>query len=511
MMKFLMGLFSGLFLDSSPQSRGIASEAAQPTVGQVQHREAGSASNKAANSLGNPLARRIYPVGKLVESFVSPLLAVFTLFAAALADEQSVGNLDPAYLILGLAVFSLTFPGRFHLDRPAWRMVSKTLLDWLLLVALLLLFAYGSGYAAYFPQPVILAWLTVTPLALLGVNALARVVVPGVLALERNRRCAVIVGCNATSRRLAQSFADEPALGVRFLGYFDDRNGARLDDLEPGHDLGALGQLVAYAKTNRVDQIYLALPLGEQSRLLKLLDELRDTTASIFFVPDMFVTDLIQGRVDSIGGTPIVAVCETPFTGFNGLVKRASDLVLASLILILIAPLLLLVAVGVKLMSPGPAFFRQRRYGLDGREIIVYKFRSMTVTEDGERSYTQVTRGDARVPPFGALIRKLSLDELPQFINVLQGRMSIVGPRPHAIAVNEQYRKLIAGYMVRHKVRPGITGWAQVNGFRGGDDLEHMRSRIECDLEYLRNWSLGLDLQIILRTVVLVFRDVRAF
>jgi putative colanic acid biosynthesis UDP-glucose lipid carrier transferase len=461
------------------------------------------------------LSRRIHPMVNLVEAFVPPLLAVVILFAAVMADEEGAGSFDPAYNILALAVFSLTFPGRFHLKQPSWIMVRKTVVAWFFLASLLLLFAYGSGYLAYFTRSAVLVWLALTPLALVAANALARTIIPGVLALERNRRRAVIAGCNATSQRLAQSFANDASLGVNFLGYFDDRNGSRLDDeyqdRDQDHGLGLLTELVAYAKFHHVDQIYLALPLGEQSRMLALLDDLKDTTASIYFVPDIFVTDLIQGRVDCIGDTPIVAVCETPFTGLNGFLKRSSDIVLASLILILIAPLLLGVAIGVKLMSPGPAFFKQRRYGLDGREVVVYKFRSMTVTEDGDKSYTQVTRGDPRVPPFGVLIRKGSLDELPQFINVLQGRMSIVGPRPHAIAVNEQYRKLIPGYMVRHKVRPGITGWAQVNGFRGGDDLEHMRGRIECDLEYLRNWSLGLDLRIILRTIVLVFRDVRAY
>ena len=461
-------------------------------------------------SSSGQLSRKIHPMVDLVEAFVPPLLAVAILFAAALAD-----SFDPAYNIVGLAVFSLKFPGRFHLKQPAWAMVRKTLVGWWFLVTLLLLFAYGSGYLAYFTRPVVLIWLAVTPLVLVAANAMARTIIPRVLAREANQRQAVIAGCNATSQRLAQSFANDISLGVRFLGYFDDRNGSRLDDesreRDQGRDLGSLSELVAYVKSHHVDQIYLALPLGEQSRILTLLDDLKDTTASIYFVPDIFVTDLIQGRVDSIGDTPIIAVCETPFTGLDGFLKRSSDIVLAALIVILIAPLLLGVAIGVKLMSPGPAFFKQRRYGLDGREVVVYKFRSMTVTEDGDKSYTQVTRGDPRVPPFGALIRKGSLDELPQFINVLQGRMSIVGPRPHAIAVNEQYRSLIPGYMVRHKVRPGITGWAQVNGYRGGDDLEHMRGRIECDLEYLRNWSLGLDLRIILRTIVLVFRDVRAY
>ncbi|HTE14308.1 MAG TPA: exopolysaccharide biosynthesis polyprenyl glycosylphosphotransferase, partial [Burkholderiales bacterium] len=205
------------------------------------------------------------------------------------------------------------------------------------------------------------------------------------------------------------------------------------------------------------------------------------------------------------------AVCETPFAGLRGVVKRAADVVLASVILLLVSPLMVAVALGIRLTSPGPVIFAQRRYGLDGREIFVYKFRSMHVTEDGDHCYAQVVPGDSRVTRFGAFIRKTSLDELPQFINVLQGRMSVVGPRPHAIAVNEQYRKLIPGYMVRHKVKPGITGLAQINGFRGGDDLDHMKSRIKFDLDYLRNWSLRLDLLIIFKTIALVIKDSRAY
>jgi putative colanic acid biosysnthesis UDP-glucose lipid carrier transferase len=241
------------------------------------------------------------------------------------------------------------------------------------------------------------------------------------------------------------------------------------------------------------------------------LDELKDTTASIFFVPDMFVTDLIQGRTGSVCGMPVISVCETPFTGGHGLMKRISDIVLSILILLLISPILLIVYVAVKRGSPGPAIFRQRRYGLDGKEIVVYKFRSMTVTEDGGK-VTQATKNDSRVTPLGAILRRTSIDELPQFINVLQGRMSIVGPRPHAVSHNEMYRKLIKGYMVRHKVKPGITGWAQVNGCRGETDtLDKMQSRIDFDLDYLRNWSLRLDLYIIFRTVKLVSKDQQAY
>ena len=193
----------------------------------------------------------------------------------------------------------------------------------------------------------------------------------------------------------------------------------------------------------------------------------------------------------------------------NGLVKRLEDLLLSALILVLISPLMLIVSVAVKLSSPGPVIFGQRRYGLDGKEIVVYKFRTMCVMEDGP-SVPQATQDDPRVTRVGAFLRRASLDELPQFLNVLQGRMSIVGPRPHAVAHNETYRKVINGYMVRHKVKPGITGLAQVNGFRGEiQSLDKMRKRVEFDLEYLRNWSLRLDLRIILQTALIVLKGDR--
>jgi putative colanic acid biosynthesis UDP-glucose lipid carrier transferase len=260
-----------------------------------------------------------------------------------------------------------------------------------------------------------------------------------------------------------------------------------------------------------VNLVFISLPMVAQPRILKLLDELRDTTASIYFLPDIFAFDLIQARFDEIDGMPLVAVCETPYSGVNGALKRGFDIAVTGAALAVLWPLMLLIAVGVKLSSAGPAIFKQRRYGLDGREILVYKFRTMTVLEDGG-AVRQATRNDSRVTAFGSLLRKTSMDELPQLLNVLAGSMSIVGPRPHAVAHNEQYRKLIKGYMLRHKVRPGITGWAQVNGFRGETDtVEKMRGRVEHDLHYLRNWSLSLDLWVIVKTFVVLFRDKAAY
>ena len=446
----------------------------------------------------------------LLRAALDSTVAIATLAAAANAFG---GRFDGPCLILALLVFAMTFPGSLvrRESAGAGALALDVVTGWIPIVALLALLGWASRTLGAFDPRLLLAWAFGTPVALFAAHRLAPPLFARLLAAEGMRKTAVIAGANPLGRRLAARLREDPLLGIRFAGYFDDRATGRLEELSAAENLGSLETLADYIRAHRVDVLYIALPMASQPRILKLLEDLRDTTASIYFVPDIFVSDLIQARVDSIGGLPVVAVCETPFYGINGLVKRASDICLSILILLCISPLMLAIAVGVKLSSPGPILFRQRRYGVDGRKIVVYKFRSMTVAEDGD-VVRQATRNDARVTRFGAFLRKTSLDELPQFINVLQGRMSVVGPRPHAVAHNELYRKLIRGYMIRHKVRPGITGLAQVNGFRGETEtVEKMKGRVEQDLEYLRNWSLLLDLQIVLKTVVVVLRKQNAY
>ena len=262
----------------------------------------------------------------------------------------------------------------------------------------------------------------------------------------------MVVGAGALGVKVSNAFQARGDIGLSFLGYFDDRADDRVDIEAAGARLGNLKQVAQYVREHGVHEVYITLPLGSQPRILELMEQVQGTTASVFFVPDVFGISIIQGRLQDMNGVPVVGLCETPFTGTNRLVKRLSDIVLASLILVLIAPVLAIIALGVRLTSPGPAIFRQRRNGLDGEEIIVYKFRSMR-TQDNGTVVKQATKDDPRITPFGAFLRRTSLDELPQFINVLQGRMSIVGPRPHAVAHNEQYRQLIKAYMVRHKVK----------------------------------------------------------
>jgi len=445
-------------------------------------------------------------VESLIAAFLEPGIIVLTFLLVNGHFDEPV--LRPA-LTLCLLVFALTFPGRNRFsDHPASALVD-VLSSWLVLLGILLLCGYATNSLHYFEDEVLLWWAGITPVVQIAAIEAGRRIQQWRARDPSARRTAVVVGAGPLGHKVGRALRDSQ--GVICLGYFDDRSPDRLHPEAGSALLGTLPQLSEFVRDKGVREVYITLPLGSQPRIVELLEQVQGTTASLFFVPDVFGISIIQGRLQDISGVPVVGICETPFTGTNQLIKRVSDIVLASLILILISPILLALAIGVKLSSPGPIIFRQKRNGLDGEEIVVYKFRSMR-TQDNGPVVKQATKGDARITPFGAFIRRTSLDELPQFVNVLQGRMSIVGPRPHAVAHNEEYRKLIKAYMVRHKVKPGITGWAQVNGLRGETDtIDKMVARVEYDLEYLRNWSLALDLQIILRTVRLVVFDRHAY
>lgn len=443
-----------------------------------------------------------------IEAFLDPMITMATL-AACLA--WFAHPFSARYMILGVIMFSLSFPGNVGFHETPQRMVRKLLTNWLVFLVILGGFGLATGYVLAFTRPVLIAWSLVTPFVQIGCHFFMRWAMPKVIAQSGQQRKVVITGVNEVGLRLLHEFESNPYLNTRVLGFFDGRSPERFGKIASVPMLGRMGDLADYMKRHDVDAIYLALPMASQPRILSVLDDLKDTTASIYFVPDIFMTDLIQGRLTSVGPMPVMAVCETPFNGMNGVIKRISDVVISLLILLLASPIFLALAMAVKFTSPGPIIFKQRRYGLDGKEILVFKFRSM-YTEDNGAVVKQATRNDSRITPLGNILRKTSLDELPQFINVLQGRMSIVGPRPHAVAHNETYRKLVKGYMVRHKVKPGITGWAQVSGYRGETDtIDKMEKRIEYDLEYLRNWSLGFDLWIIVKTVLVVLNDKKAY
>ncbi len=447
----------------------------------------------------------------VVKALLFPAVAAASLWLALLVCHEPF---RPAYFLVGALAFLAT-SDLLEVAHPQKNLTPSFLpkgfvpitLQWLMIVGFIWMLISISGLRGHFASRVFLTWALITPPVLWAARLIALQALGSAAAGMSAPRNAVIIGVNDLGRLLETKLREDQSLGIKVLGYFDDRgSGEGSFDL-----LGEPSQLRDFVVRNDVHVVYITWPMTREARILELLETLRDSTASIYFVPDISIVNSIQGRVDLVNGIPVVGVCESPFYGIRGLSKRMLDVTVAGLGVLFAAPLLIAVAIGVRLSSPGPIIFRQRRYGLDGKEIIVYKFRSMTVTEDGATSFTSVTRNDSRVTKFGSFIRKTSLDELPQLFNVLEGSMSLVGPRPHVIATNERYRRLLSGYMVRHKVKPGITGWAQVNGARGGDDIESMRRRLELDLQYLQNWSLGLDIAIILKTVKLIWDDRHAF
>ena len=443
-----------------------------------------------------------------IEALLEPAMQALSLCAVCLYLE---GDLTPPYLILAAMAFAASFPGRSRLHFTRVKMMLDIVSGWVLIATFLSLLGMATDTLGYFSVTALIAWLIVAPASAIGANLALRSFAPVLARMQSRAQRAIIVGMNAQGLELARRMGANAYAQFELAGFFDDRSPERLGIATEQPLLGNLKDLPDFVKNRRIELIYLSMPMSSHPRIREVLDELKDTTASIYFVPDMFVTDPIQGHSSEVCGMPVISVCETPFRGRNAMVKWLSDKILATLVLILISPILLLIALAIKIDSPGPVIFKQRRYGLNGEEILVYKFRSMTVCEDGG-TIQQARKNDSRITRLGAFLRKTSLDELPQFINVLQGHMSIVGPRPHAVAHNEMYRSLIRGYMLRHKVKPGITGWAQVNGFRGETNtLDKMQSRVDCDLDYLRNWSLRLDLKIILRTVLVVFHDQAAY
>jgi putative colanic acid biosynthesis UDP-glucose lipid carrier transferase len=367
---------------------------------------------------------------------------------------------------------------------------------------------------SYAPQEVLLdrlmiKWFFIGLLSLISYRILLRFFLSSVRSKGFNTRSFVIAGGGELGQKLLNKITDNQSLGLVFHGYYDDQNAC--GDSNNIKCKGNLERLVADCKKGKMDRVYITLPMRAEERVKWLINELADTTASVYIVPDIFMFELLHARSDVIAGIPTISIYDSPLDGSNAIVKRIEDLLLSSIFLLLITPILIAISIAVKITSPGPILFKQTRYGVDGKAIEVWKFRSMKVMENGAK-ICQAKKNDVRLTPIGGFIRSTSLDELPQFFNVLQGRMSIVGPRPHAVAHNEEYRSTINGYMLRHKVKPGITGWAQVNGLRGETDtLEKMEKRIEFDLDYIRNWSLGFDLKIVLSTVYKSFTDKNAY
>ena len=446
------------------------------------------------------------------------LLVISLLFLGALYFKGVELNIHYALVLLISLTSFLFFSQTFELYR-SWRtsttfvMMGYTSLVWVMCCTIMFALAYFTKTGEIYSRLTIGIWFLSTLIAL----NLWRIIFRAILFKFRrtgvNLKKVVIVGCTEAGYKLAQQIEDNTELGLELVGFYDDRPSERLAKLEKYPLLGSVLDIIDIAKQpNDISHVYIALPMKAEARIQFILEGFRDSTATVHIIPDFFIYNLLHSRWQHIGNMQTLSVFDTPFEGFNKTIKRIEDIALTLVILPIVLIPMLIIAAAIKFSSKGPIIFKQKRYGLDGKEISIYKFRSMQLVPKVKNKIVQATRFDARVTAIGALIRRTSLDELPQLFNVLKGDMSLVGPRPHAIQHNEEYRSLIGGYMLRHKVKPGITGWAQVNGWRGETDtLEKMEKRVEYDLFYIQNWSLMFDLRILIQTAFTGFVNKNAY
>jgi putative colanic acid biosynthesis UDP-glucose lipid carrier transferase len=465
----------------------------------------------------NILKKHASLISALVRSFDVIITAVAGYAAFVFKFSIDV-NLSQQYIIAILLGCMVTIVG-FNLlgfyeptrGRSIFSIVRQVILAWLLITLILTVIAFFSKTGAHFSREWFFEWMFLGG----AISLLLRLLMVIVLRIFRrvgyNTRTIVIIGSGELGQKVYRRLCKGRGTGYRVTCFLDRSGRAKqgsIDGIEVQPIPDNLGEWIV---EQGIDEVWIALPLRALSVMKTLLHQLRFSTANIKVVPDIFELDLLNHSVFEVAGMPVINLRATPMEGLNILIKSIEDKILSVLILLLISPLLLAIAIGIKITSAGPVFYKQKRYGFDGRVINVYKFRSMFVHQDAS-VIQQASQGDPRITPLGRFLRKTSLDELPQFINVLQGRMSIVGPRPHAISHNEHYKSLVKQYMQRHMVKPGITGWAQINGFRGETDtLEKMQKRVEYDLYYIEHWSLGFDLKIIFLTIFKGFISKNAY
>jgi undecaprenyl-phosphate glucose phosphotransferase len=449
-----------------------------------------------------------------------PLVVVFAAIVAY-GLRFSFTDLDLPKDYRTLVVFSLfcvvlVFP-LFNLY-SSWRgqilfKQAKAIFSaWLSVVLLLIVILFGLKISSEYSRIWLAWWCTLGLLFLL----LSRIVVYAFLQYQRKRgrniRYVVIAGAGDLGKKVLSQVSSSPWTGYKITGFFDDNS----DLIKPGikgyRVLGAISELEKYVAKNQIDEVWIALPLRAEQRVKELLYDLRHHTVNIKLIPDIFGFSLLNHSMTEVASLPAVSLSDSPMGGGNQIIKAIEDRVLGLIFIILIIPFAFLIALGVKATSPGPILYKQKRHGWDRKIINVYKFRTMDIHKENVDEITQATKNDSRVTVFGAFLRRTSLDELPQLYNVLQGRMSLVGPRPHAVQHNELFKEKVDRYMLRHMVKPGITGWAQINGLRGETDtLEKMQKRVEYDLYYIENWSLGFDLKIIFMTILKGFVNKNAY
>lgn len=388
-----------------------------------------------------------------------------------------------------------------------YKLIKAWGLSFLILTAIGTLTKTSSIYSREW----LILWASVSLLLLLAVKLLVYRTMLKIRKLGYNDRRIVFVGSLDSVRKLLPRIDQSTSTGFKGIACVSvhEADGEKTVPMEMVHGLNRLEEVVFRYQP---DEVWIVTPISDLEICSRVNYLLRHSTVNIRFIPDLEGTGLLKYSSSQFLGIPTWNISVGLHSEKCYLMKWLEDRILGLCLFVLLSPLMLLIAIAVKLTSPGPVLFKQKRHGWNGKIVEIYKFRSMHVHEEAEGTLTQATRNDQRMTKLGSFLRRTNLDELPQFINVLQGRMSIIGPRPHALVHNMEYREKIDEYMRRHKVKPGITGWAQVNGWRGETDtLDKMKNRVDCDLYYIQNWSVWLDLKILLLTLLRSFTDKNAY
>ncbi len=485
-----------------------------------------------------PIVASQHPLSLVARVLDSLAIGVALYIAVNITGTAEAGWIRVHAFYALLAILLMQFYAEFFHVYQNWK-ISNTFLSRFWMVALASLAWLFTGLtllsiALIFDQSIehldwvlAAAWFVLSILAFMFVRIILNATVRALRSLGYNTRRIAIAGAGPIGRHVKEQIQDNPWVGYELVGVYDDRSHlgfhhvGRVINRRKKESVGQLKQglpvdgtfvdMIEDAEKGKFDVVFITMPMRAEHKILEITRKLSNTMVAVYVVPDFYSMETHFTHIVDINGVPAVSVYENPISGLRSVVKRTEDIVLSMVILSIIAVPMIAIAIGIKLTSKGPIIFKQTRYGLDGKAIKVWKFRTMRVLEDGA-DFRQVVKDDPRVTRFGAFLRRTSLDELPQFLNVLMGTMSIVGPRPHAVAHNEAYRNIIGGYMLRHKTKPGITGWAQVNGLRGEtDSLDKMQWRVIYDIDYIRKWSIFLDIKIILMTVIKGFTGEKAY
>ena len=410
------------------------------------------------------------------------------------------------FSVLGFAYFTFAGVGLYRPSTSHFlhQLLVRLTLAWFIVGLLVALALYLSKMAEEVSRVWFVSSMILSYVLLVGIRLASGIFLA--ISHTRGKRVqpVVLVGHSRQCKQVIQRIKDNPWTGYRISKSFICAETLDMDDVAIESMLQDVHMRIENHRQSgkAVAEVWVCLPLSYQPLIEKIISRLGDSAVDVCLLPDTFGIQFFSGTATNVAELPVVNISDIRLPGSADLFKRIFDRVVSLASLLLLWPVFLVISIAIKLDSRGPVLFRQTRYGVDGKEIEVWKFRSMSVQENG-RKVRQATRNDPRVTRVGAFLRQHSLDELPQFFNVLQGRMSIVGPRPHAVSHNEEYRSRITGYMLRHKIKPGITGWAQVNGWRGETDtLEKMEKRVRFDLEYIQNWSPWLDVKIMLMTIL---------